>query len=256
MSAGVVRALGRALARPGRRLPAALVRSIDEPASAGEVRLLDRPPGRRAVVVAPHPDDELLGCGGTIQKHLAAGEQVDVVFMTSGERTASFVGAAHDARIEQREGEAVAACAHVGLAAAHLHFLRAPDGDAASGREALAGALQRLAPDLLYVPNPRDPHRDHVATARIASELVAEVPSIVTVAVYEVWSPIRPNVVVDVSDQLDAKVEAVGMYASATEVVGYPHTSRGLAAYRAGLASTGARYAEVFTLRSPARASS
>lgn len=233
--------------RVGRRLPPGarrlvnLARGIDMPA------LVERPRASAVAVLAPHPDDEVLGCGGTIQKHLAAGERVRVVLLTSGERTASFTGRAAAPSRNQREAEALAAAADLGLAATDLEFLRLPDGGVGPGGAAmLRDALRRSGADLVYAPNPIDAHRDHVATTRLLGEVLAELPTLRRVALYEVWTPVHPNTVVDVTAQLATSLRAIGRYASATAVVDYVHTLRGLAAYRSGHGLHGRGYAEAF----------
>ncbi|HVA44313.1 MAG TPA: PIG-L family deacetylase, partial [Acidimicrobiales bacterium] len=76
----------------GRRLPPGAVRAINLARGIDAPRPMDLPPGRRVMVVAPHPDDELVGAGGTIAKHVAAGHLVHIVMATSGEASASFLG--------------------------------------------------------------------------------------------------------------------------------------------------------------------
>jgi len=237
---GLLVPLGRRLPPNVRRL-ANLARGIDSPA------LLDRPPARRIAVLAPHPDDELLGCGGTLPKHLAAGEAVSIIFMTSGERTASFAGRAMAERIAQRESEARTACAAAGLADASQVFLRLADGGVdASGRSALVAALVASEADLVYAPNPVDAHRDHVATTALLASALAAVPTVTHVALYEVWTPLYPNCLVDVTATMGTKLAGLGCYASALAVVDYRHTAEGLAAYRSGQGLHGAGYAEAF----------
>jgi LmbE family N-acetylglucosaminyl deacetylase len=233
--------------RVGRRLPPSarrlvnLARGIDMPA------LVDRPPASSVAVLAPHPDDEVLGCGGTIQKHLAAGEQVRVVLLTSGERTASFTGQGTASSRSQREAEAVAAAADLGLGEDDLDFLHLPDGGVGpDGAAALRDALRRSGADLVYAPNPVDAHRDHVATARLLGDVLDDLTAVRRVALYEVWTPVHPNTVVDVTAQLETSVRAIERYASATAVVDYVHTLRGLAAYRSGHGLHGRGYAEAF----------
>jgi LmbE family N-acetylglucosaminyl deacetylase len=211
-------------------------RGIDMP------RLLDRPPGRLVVVLAPHPDDEVLGCGGVIQKHVAAGEPVTAVLLTSGERTASFAGRSVEDRRSQREAEARAACEVLGAAAT---FVRLPDGGVGpDGLDALVASIGDA--DLVYAPNPVDAHRDHVATTRLLAEALPRLPDVRRIALYEVWTPVQPNVLVDIGAQLDTKLSALDQYASAIEVVDYRHTIEGLNAYRSGHGLHGRGYAEAF----------
>ena len=233
----------------GRRLPPGVRRLVNLARGIDSPSLVDRPPGTRVAVLAPHPDDEVLGCGGTIQKHVAAGEPVRVVLLTSGERTASFTGADAGRSRSQRETEATAACAELGLAGDDLDFLRLPDGGVGpAGAPALRDALRRSGADLVYAPNPVDAHRDHVATTRLLADVLPDLPAVRRIALYEVWTPVYPNVVVDICGQLDASLRAIAHYASATAVVDYGHTLRGLAAYRSGQGLHGSGHAEAFTL--------
>jgi LmbE family N-acetylglucosaminyl deacetylase len=227
-----------------------LARGIDVPS------LVDRPPGRRIAVVAPHPDDELLGCGGTMRKHIEAGDEVSVLFVTSGERTAALALRSTEARVRTRESEAVAAAEVLGVGRQQLGFLRYPDG-AVSSRppegKSLADAIRERSADLVYVPFPYEAHTDHVASARLVAEALASgsVPSVRTVALYEVWTPLCPNVIVDVTAQLEHKIEALRSYTSALQSVDYVHTARGLAAYRSGAGLHGTGYAEAFLVIRP-----
>ena len=95
--------------------------------------VLSRDPGSaflvaRALVFAPHQDDEVLGCGGTILSKIAAGADVRCVFLTDG--SASHRGLlARDELVALRRREALAAGGILGLAADRITFLGLPDGD-------------------------------------------------------------------------------------------------------------------------------
>ena len=75
------------------------------------------------VVIAPHPDDEAIGCGGSICLHHSRGDRVTAVFLTSGELGLKHLPADEACRI--REAEARAAATILGIAA--IDFLRLPD---------------------------------------------------------------------------------------------------------------------------------
>ena len=77
------------------------------------------------LVISPHPDDESIGCGGTIQRHIAEGDVVQVELLTSGEKGGHDLSAADVAKV--REQEAIAAAAILGVN--HVEFYREPDGD-------------------------------------------------------------------------------------------------------------------------------
>jgi LmbE family N-acetylglucosaminyl deacetylase len=124
---------------------------------------------RRLVVVAPHPDDEVLGVGGTMALAVAAGVQVQVVAVTDG-------GASHpgsptlspDELVALRPGESEAALAQLGVVRAPLR-LRLPDGAVAQGEDDLAAALEPVlrGPGTWALTTWRqDGHPDHEATGR------------------------------------------------------------------------------------------
>jgi LmbE family N-acetylglucosaminyl deacetylase/SAM-dependent methyltransferase len=235
--------------RVGQRLPAGLRRVLNTIRGIETPHLIDRPPGRRLAVLAPHPDDELLGCGGALLKHLAAGDRVSIVFVTSGERTAGLTGLPQSESVALREAEARESAKLLGVAESDLVFLRHPDGDVGNS---LGAALERtlidLGPDLVYVPYPLDAHRDHVATTRMFADALPKVPSVSHIALYEVWTALYPNCIVDITDEIDAKLEALSRYQTALGSVDYLHTSRGLAAFRSAQVLHGRGYAEAFVV--------
>lgn len=126
------------------------------------------PPSRgRALVVAPHPDDETFGAGGTIHDLCAMGFELTVVVVTDGE--ASHAGVAHLSGT--RRNEATDACAALGVLQPP-QFLGFPDGQVAANRETLAAALRTLIQGCALVIGPRsdDGHPDHDATGQAVTE--------------------------------------------------------------------------------------
>ena len=126
--------------------------------------------GRRSLILAPHPDDEVLGCGGTIAGKVLRGTPVAVVFLTDGRRG----GQGRSADLTTlREAEALRAAAELGLPADRLTFLRFEDGRLADHvQDATArvrGLVEALQVDDLFVPYRREYHADHVAAWRIGS---------------------------------------------------------------------------------------
>lgn len=127
----------------------------------------------RVLCVAPHPDDESLGCGGTLARLRFLGHQVGVAWVSDG--AGSHPNSARYAApklAQLREREARAAAQTMGVEEENLFFMGLPDGDLpfpedARFREAVGAAsevLRRFAPDTVLLPWRRDPHRDHRAT--------------------------------------------------------------------------------------------
>jgi LmbE family N-acetylglucosaminyl deacetylase len=145
---------------------------------------------RSCIVLAPHPDDETLGCGATIARKRAAGAEVAVVFATDGGR--SHAGRADPVRLaRRRREEAVRACATLGVPAHAVHFLGFEDG--ALGEHvheaaiAIANLPTRRRPEELFVSTALDRHPDHVAlrqTVQILEQMGA-LPA--RVYEYPVW---------------------------------------------------------------------
>lgn len=135
----------------------------------------DWPPAGRWVVVAPHPDDEVLGVGGALARSAAAGVAVDVVTVTDGE--ASHPGLDPSARrglAARRRRESRAADQALGLRP-RRHFLGLPDGGVARHEDRLVEALVPLLADRVAVATvvPDDAHPDHDATGRACARAAA-----------------------------------------------------------------------------------
>jgi LmbE family N-acetylglucosaminyl deacetylase len=147
-----------------------------------------------ALILAPHPDDESLGCGGLIAACAAAGRPPMVAILTDGAGSHPNSRAFPPDRLRaQRAREARAAVAHLGLPPDRLVFLAQPDTAAPSEGPAFAAVIDALAALIgvearctaILAPWLHDPHCDHEAAARIAAK-VAERCDIRAVA-YPVW---------------------------------------------------------------------
>jgi len=198
--------------------------------------------GERLLVLAPHPDDEVIGCGGLVALHLRENRPVHVVVATDGAQ-------AGDA--SQRESESRTALASLGDAT--IEFLRFPDRELANAAELdqrLAAILRQWKPDLITVPSPLEIHPDHLALSRAFCDLIAHDPSlfadlaVARVAFYEVSAPLRPNTLVDISSVAEAKYAAIETHASQTAMRDYTSYARGLNAWRAMTLPTIVKFAE------------
>lgn len=201
--------------------------------------------GERLLVLAPHPDDEVIGCGGLVAQHLRDGRAVHVVVATDGAQAGDRT---------TRETETRTALASLGNAT--VAFLGYRDrelerhGDELQTR--LAAVLREFRPDLIAVTSPIEIHPDHAALSRALCTLVQHDETlfadlaVARVAFYEVGQPLRPNVLVDISDVADAKYAAIALHASQLAVRDYAAYARGLNAYRAMTLAADARFAEAY----------
>ncbi len=230
----------RALARLSRRVRPALSPAQLEVAMALAGRagsgpaVLPGPPPGPVLCVAAHPDDEAIGCGGALARHVDAGDAVTVVVATSGEATAG--GASVRGLGPAREAECRAALAALGVVRAPV-FLRLPDQGLAAHVEVLASALRVHGADaaVVYVPSLLDPHPDHRAAAAAAALAGLEAEVLGT----ELWSPASVDVVLDVAAVYARKEQALRRYPIALESVDYVGASRALATYRGIAAGLG-----------------
>jgi LmbE family N-acetylglucosaminyl deacetylase len=198
------------------------------------------------LVLAPHPDDESIGCGGALRQHCLDGDRVSVAFLTSGDGGIADLPPA--AAAVRREQEAERAAAVLGLS--ELHFLRFPDGRLAEGVADAAAHVGSLItseqPEWIYLPHPGEAHDDHRVTALIAA---AALPRDVEWLIrgYEIWTPIaQPHEMDDISDVMATKLEAIRCYESQVEQLPYERAALALNGYRGALFA-GCEYAEAFT---------
>ncbi len=214
------------------------------------------PPARgRVLVLAPHPDDETIGCGGTIRLHVEAGDEVAVTFLTAG-TTGDPTGREDPAAYAERRAREARAAADV-LGIEELEFWGLPDGhrvhenDLATLVPRLRETLGRRAPDVVYAPHAGEQHSDHHATAVILQRALAAEAASPAVFGYEVWSAGPARWVVDVSPTYERKLEALRRYASQLEHTDITRFITGLNAYRAVFLEKAARFGEAFSPLAP-----
>ncbi len=199
------------------------------------------------LVIAPHPDDEAIGCGGALCLHAAKDDTISVVFLTSGELGLERLAKKRAWKI--RESEAKAAAKILGIT--RLEFLRLPDWDVArhirKGSRLLRPILKQVLPQVIYLPHPSDAHPDHQATLPLLREALRGLrwPAL-ELRGYEVWTPLREfDHVQDVSSKMARKLRALRAHRSQLGEFDYVRAVRGLNQYRGVLAAK-CRYAEVF----------
>lgn len=147
------------------------------------------------MVIAPHQDDEVLGCGGLIALKRQARVPVQIVFMTDGAASHDQLTGRNPALVAIRRQEALRAAAILGVDERDVHFLDLPDGQLrslpASEREraveSLTQLLMQTQPQELFVPHRHDRTDDHEATYELAMAAVQASHEPVTVFEYAVW---------------------------------------------------------------------
>jgi len=220
----------------------------------GQPEQIDLPAGQRIMVLAPHMDDEVIGCGGTLRKCVLSGKDVTVVYLTDGrqgDRYPPNIGP-HELLqrqqkiIEIRKDEARQACEVLGINT--MHFLDGEDQRLHSTpkmRGALSKILTDFQPDTLFVPFFLENHPDHRETARILVETTMEMSLNCECYAYEVWTAIYPNCMIDISSVAETKQFAILRYQSQLKHNNYLRTTLGLNAFRS-MNTDGEGFAEAF----------
>ena len=214
----------------------------------------------RVLVIAAHPDDEVFGCGGTIARHVAEGDEVHVLIATRG---APEVFPA--TQVERVWDEMRAAHDILGISEMHALNFPAPRLDTVPGHELAEGVrryLVQLQPETVYLPHRGDIHSDHRCVYR--ATLVAARPidncSVNRLLCYETlseteWAPpsaddaFIPTVFVDISQHLEVKLQAAACYRSQLKDPPHPRSLEALKAQARLRGSTvGLSAAEAFML--------
>ena len=179
---------------------------------------------KTVLVVAAHTDDEALGCGGTIARHVAEGDTVYAVFLADG--VTSRPDATHE---ELKQRNAAAERAHEILGIKKAYMLGFPDNRMDSVPlldivQKLESVLEQVRPQVVYTHHHGDLNVDHRITHQALMTACRPVPgtSVKEIYAFEVLSatewntpsvnPFVANMFIDVSDYLDRKMEAVRAY--------------------------------------------
>ncbi|MDC0893240.1 PIG-L family deacetylase [Pseudomonadales bacterium] len=184
---------------------------------------------RKILVVAAHPDDEVLGCGATIARHIHDGDKVQVVILADG----------FESRNNGSDRDASAKEASKFLGCETPIFLNFPDNQLDSVTllhivKELEGIIGNFLPDTIYTHHYGDLNIDHQVTHRAVMTVCRPQPnfSVKEIYTFEIVSathwqsvsmggPFAPNYFVDVSDFIGKKIDALHCYES--EMREYPH---------------------------------
>lgn len=190
------------------------------------------PQARAVLAFAPHPDDEVFGCGGALALHAAAGNSVHVVLMTAGDRRPT--GESDGAYANLRLQESCAAAGVLGIPEATCWGLM--DRSVGYGEvlvRRIMEAIKGANADVIYAPSLWESHPDHRATAMSTIEAVRRLGGARTLLLYELSAPLRPNCLIDISAVWSAKAKAMACFESQNTTLDYPDFIGSLNRYRA-----------------------
>jgi len=214
----------------------------------------------KQIIIAPHPDDEVLGVGGTLLRRKAEGARIAWLIVTAISVKAGW----SEERVKQRADEIRRITEFLGfndvfeLKFPTTQLDRVPMSDLVAG---ISSVFSSFAPEEVFVPHPSDVHTDHRVVFDAAASCTKwfRYPSVNRVLAYETLSEtdfglgtdqgFRPNVFVNIEPYLDDKLRAMDIYASELGEFPFPRSHeaiRALATLRG--AASGFKSAEAFEL--------
>ncbi len=177
--------------------------------------------GERILVLAPHVDDDMIGCGGAIIQYLKDEKEVHIAYLTQSNKRGSL-GLNGEEIIRERKEEAETVAKKIGLPLNHLYFLSAKDSELLTTDmvEQLKNLMNKVNPDVIFFPSIIDTHTDHYAVSKKLCELSAahnELLENVSLMMYEVQNPISPvfsNTILDITEVYKEKITLLHHYKS------------------------------------------
>ncbi|OHE57206.1 MAG: hypothetical protein A2Z47_00485 [Thermodesulfovibrio sp. RBG_19FT_COMBO_42_12] len=202
---------------------------------------------RDALIIAPHPDDESLGCGGSILRHIKGSSRVKVIFLTNGEK-GDFAEEFGGNYVKMRKQSAEKAMEN--LEVKDYEFWSYKDRELYLAekeiKKRLLHAIEIFSPSLIYVTSPLEAHTDHKAAFKIVWDLKEKLG--IDIAFYEVLMALYPNVLVDITGEIEQKKRAIDSYFTEVYYNDYITKIEGLNRFRTATLPKNIRYAEAFLL--------
>jgi len=220
----------------------------------------------KVLVVAAHPDDEVLGCGGTVLRHVAGGDEVFIAIL--GEGVMARADGRNKSRLSKERDRVRDAAVRVAraLGAGDLFRHDFPDNrmDQVPLLEivkVVEGVLTRFRPDRVYTHFANDLNIDHCMISRavvtasrpLSTQTVPEIYAFETLSSTE-WAfgpseGFKPDTFVEISSFLEKKIEAMSLYETETSPFPHPRSAEAIRALAMRRGSqSGLRCAEAFML--------
>jgi len=211
---------------------------------------------KRVLILAPHSDDEILGCGGAIARHI---KECDTVY--SCIVTQAYTPDWTKKQIIERRKEIEEVSETLGIKEViSLEFptVKLDTIPQKTINDALSNVIKKVKPHILYIPHKGDINKDHqivFESAMVAARPLGDVP--MRILSYEVLSStewynheaFNPNVFVEITDTLDIKLKAMKQYKHGLMSPPHPRSIEGIVSLATLRGFTvGVKYAEAFTL--------
>lgn len=170
------------------------------------------PEAKRVLILAPHPDDETIGCGGTIALYALQDTDVRLIVISDAKKLSSDLTNSNDL-MAIRRAETIQASKVLGIQ--EVLFWDFPDAEldlfTTEIWTKVDAFTREFLPDIVFAPSPIDHHKDHIAVAGVALRFIEERCN-TSIAFYEVYQPIRFNLLIDISRTMIQKEKALAVY--------------------------------------------
>jgi len=171
---------------------------------------------KQILIVAPHMDDEIIACGGVMQKYVKQGAKITVIFMTDGKEGNPNYDPLE--LIELRREESRQACYLLGVT--DLVFLDNPEKylkNTQDNQHEIQTLVKEKNIDAIFYPMAFDGNRDHVTTSWIVLDALKELKSNISLYGYCVWSPLIPTLTVNIDNEIKQKIKAMKLFTTQLE---------------------------------------
>ncbi|MCI5165005.1 MAG: PIG-L family deacetylase [Candidatus Electrothrix sp. GM3_4] len=203
------------------------------------------PFGDSILIIAPHQDDEVIGCGGALLAQLDAGKKVSILFVCDGGNEFRSLGyTRRDDLVQHREAESLRVAEDLGVE--DITFLRLTDLENQKDNVAslIALEIERRDPAHIFTPFFLDGHPEHQIVTHALSMALKRVEREVFINCYEVWGNCIPNIILNIDQYMKKKKELISFYESQCDATDYVNTTMGRNMYNARLIGKRCRYAE------------
>lgn len=181
--------------------------------------LEDHLPARKILVLAPHPDDEAIGCGGAIYNHVKNGGIAKIVYITSS---------SYKRTEEAKKASSI-------LNVRNIEFWGFPQRGLRDKGKELSNMLEIVIsdykPEIIFLPFLIDNHPDHHALNASLIKCYEHIGFLCLLYAYPIWLPVYPNILIDISDLWEIKRSSIESYVSETKTRDYVRMAEGLCKY-------------------------
>ena len=200
----------------------------------------------KTIIFAPHPDDEVFGCGGAIVRHIRQCDEIKVVIVTDGGHQAGNSRTCSDYK-ETRKKESEKSAAILGYG--KPEFLDYPDRHLKADEKFithLLGIIEGFKPENIYLPAETEIHPDHQALHAGGMQAAIRYNPSLNLVFYEIGQPLKPNLLHDITDIHPLLEQAMNCFSSQLEVQDYRGHINSLHAYRTYTLGKEVKYAEAY----------